>query len=298
MEKKRLLYLVSSDPIVSPFDVNMAYDAGFDAVIPYAAIDVAMVPGLVQDIMFSRGARGARFSSLFVSSSRVAVAEAMLKAARASLFPPFQIGLMVDPKGGYTTAAALWARVAGMARGPGPAAASRRKVLVAAGTGGVGRAVAVMAARDGASVTLTSRNLASAAEAAEEIATLFGVTVLPRAAPGEPELRALAEETDVLLATGAAGVRLLSRATLEALRPPKIVADVNAVPPHGLEGVKPQDNGAEMAPGIRTLGAMAVGELKFKVESSLLKDLLSADPPPVIDCETARRRALELLEVR
>src|SRR5437867_7658804 len=169
----------------------MAYDAGFDAVIPYASIDASMVPGLVQDIMFSRGAKGARFSSLFFSSSRVAVAEAMLKAARATLFPPFLVGLMVDPKGGYTTAAALWARVAAIGRSRGLGEPRRLRILVAAGTGAVGRAVAVMAARDGAAVTLTSRNLASAAEAAEEIATLFGVTVLPRAAPGEEELSVL-----------------------------------------------------------------------------------------------------------
>ena len=67
MERKRLLYLVSSDPRVSPFDINMAYDAGFDAVVPYPSVDVGMVPGLVQDIMFSRGAKGARFSSVFYS---------------------------------------------------------------------------------------------------------------------------------------------------------------------------------------------------------------------------------------
>jgi hypothetical protein len=41
---------------------------------------------------------------------------------------------------------------------------------------------------------------------------------------------------------------------------------------------------------------MAVGDLKFKVESSLLKDLLQAEVPPVIDSLAARRRASEILE--
>jgi len=298
VERKRLLYLVSSDPLVSPFDVNMAYDAGFDAVIPYASIDASMVPGLVQDIMFSRGAKGARFSSLFFSSSRVAVAETMLKAARGSLFPPFLLGLMVDPKGGYTTAAALWARVAALGRARGVGQPGRLKVVVAAGTGAVGRAAAAIAGRDGAAVTLTSRNLASAAEAAEEIAALFGVTVVPRAAPGEKELSVLAAGADVVLATGAAGVQLLSRAAIATLKGPKVIADVNAVPPHGLEAVRPQDSGTEVAPGVFALGAMAIGDLKFKIESALLKDLLTAETPPVIDLESARRRALDLLEMK
>ena len=296
MERKRLLYLISADARVSPFDVNMAYDAGFDAVIPYAGVDASDVPGLVQDIMFSRGAKGARFSSLFFSSAGVAAAEAMLQAARTTLFPPFQLGLMVDPRGGYTTAAALLARAAALCRDRGMGEIGRLRVLVAAGTGGVGRAAAAMAAQDGARVVLTSRSAASAAAAAREIESLFGAKVEPQAAPGESELAALAARSDVILATGAAGVALLTRRSIEALKGPKILADVNAVPPHGLEGVKPQDSGSEIGPGLHALGAMAVGDLKFKVESSLLKDLLQAEIPPVIDSLAARRRASEILE--
>jgi methylene-tetrahydromethanopterin dehydrogenase len=297
-ERKRLLYLVSSDPRVSPFDINMAYDAGFDAVIPYASIDVGAVPGLVQDVMFSRGAKGARFSSLFFSGSSVAAAEDMIQAARKTLFPPFILGLMADPRGGYTTAAALLARVATLCKSKGVGETGRLRVLVAAGTGGVGKAAVALLARDGASVTLTSRSQASAAAAAREIAALFGATVEPRAAPGEADLAALASTADVVLATGAPGVRLLSRKSIESLKGPKVLADVNAVPPHGLEGVGPQDNGSEIAPGIFVVGAMAVGDLKFKVEASLLRDLLSAEPPPTIDLQAARRRALEIEEHR
>ncbi len=298
MDRKRLLYLLSSDPRVSPFDINMAYDAGFDAVIPYASVDVGMVSGLVQDIMFSRGAKGARFSSLFFSGSNVARAESMLQAARRTLFPPFLMGLMIDPKGGYTTAAALVARVTLVDRGRRPGVTGRLKVLVAAGTGGVGKAAAALLARAGASVTLTSRSQASAAAAAQEIADLFGATVEPRTAGGEAERAALAAQADIVLATGAAGVQLLSKQSLDALKGPKVLADVNAVPPHGLEGVRPQDAGTEIAPGLLAIGAMAVGELKFKVESTLLKDLLTAETPPVIDLEAARRRATDLVESR
>jgi methylene-tetrahydromethanopterin dehydrogenase len=295
MERKRLLYLVSSDPRVSPFDINMAYDAGFDAVVPYASIDAGMVPGLVQDIMFSRGAKGARFSSVFFSGSSLALSEAMLKAARASLFPPFLLGLMIDPKGAYTTAAALVARVVARGGTRDPGEASRLKVLVLAGTGGVGRAAAALLARAGASVVLTSRNQASAAAAAQEIGALFGAEVEPRQAATESDRAVLAAESDIVLATGAAGVPLLSRQTIETLKGPKLLADVNAVPPHGLDGVRPQDDGVEVAPRVLAFGAMTVGETKFKVESTLLKDLLTAESPPVIDLEGARRRAVDLL---
>jgi methylene-tetrahydromethanopterin dehydrogenase len=298
VERKRLLYLISSDPRVSPFDINMAYDAGFDAVIPYAAVDVSMVQGLVQDIMFSRGAKGTRFSSIFFSGSDLTTAEGMLASARATLFPPFQIGLMIDPRGGYTTAAALLARVTAVSRTKGLGGLDQLKVVVAAGTGGVGKSAAAMAAAEGARVVLTSRSQAGAAAAAREVATLFKAEIEPRAAPTEAELAKVVAEADVILATGAAGARLLSRQTVQSLKGPKVVADVNAVPPHGIEGLRPQDDGSEIAPGVFGLGAMAVGDLKFKVETSFLKDLLTAEPPPVVDSRSARRRADEILGSR
>ena len=298
MERKRLLYLVSSDPQVSPFDINMAYDAGFDAVIPYAGVVVPAVRGLVQDIMFSRGPKGARSSSIFFSGSDLTAAEEMLAAARAALFDPLRVGLMIDPRGGYTTAAAILAKVAALARAKDLGDLGRLRVLVAAGTGGVGKTAAAMAARDGARVVLTSRRAESAAAAAREVAALFQAEVTPRAAATETELASLAHETDVVIATGPAGVQLLSRRAVQEMRGPKVLADVNAVPPAGIEGLKPQDDGTEVAPGIFGLGALSIGGLKFQIESTLLKDLLTAETAPALDSRAARQRADAILAAR
>jgi methylene-tetrahydromethanopterin dehydrogenase len=298
VERKRLLYLVSSDERVSPFDINMAYDAGFDAVIPYAAVAVSEVAGLVQDIMFSRGPKGARSSSLFFTGSDLDTAEAMLRAARAALFPPFLLGLMIDPKGGYTTAAALVAKTGALARARGLPGLDRLRVLVAAGTGVVGRTAAAFAARDGARVTLTSRRPEAAAAAARQVAALFETQIEGAAAPGESDLAALAAGADVILATGAAGARLLSREALRSLQGPKIVADVNAVPPAGIEGLQPPDDGTEIAAGVFGLGALAVGDLKMKIEAALLRDLAGSETSPVFDALAARRRAEEILAAR
>jgi len=298
VERKRLLYLVSSDPQVSPFDINMAYDAGFDAVIPYAGVVVPAVRGLVQDIMFSRGPKGARSSSIFFSGSDLTAAEEMLAAARAALFDPFRVGLMIDPRGGYTTAAAILAKVAALARAKDLGDLGRLRVLLAAGSAGVGKTAAAMAARDGARVILTSRRAESAAAAAREVAALFQAEVTPRAAATETELASLAHEADVVIATGPAGVQLLSRRTVQELRGPKVIVDVNAVPPAGIEGLKPQDDGTEVVPGIFGLGALSIGGLKFQVESTLLKDLLTAETAPVLDSRAARQRADGILAAR
>ena len=46
--------MISPQGNVSPFDVNMACDAGYDLVIPYTTVNLTDVKGLVQDAIFSR----------------------------------------------------------------------------------------------------------------------------------------------------------------------------------------------------------------------------------------------------
>ncbi|HZN03187.1 MAG TPA: methylene-tetrahydromethanopterin dehydrogenase N-terminal domain-containing protein [Candidatus Polarisedimenticolia bacterium] len=292
---KRLLFILAADRHVSPFDVALAHDAGFDAVHLYPEVAPEETRPLTQDLMFARGPKGAAASALFVTTADLARAEAAFRAAREALLDPFRIHLMIDPKGGYTTAAALLAKVEALSRRRGPGDLRGRTVAILGGTGGVGRAAAGMAAAAGARVLLTSRDTARAQAAAREVADLFGAAVESRAASGEKESAALVAEADVVLATGAAGARLLSRASLAGMKGPKVVADVNAVPPSGIEGLEPADQERELAPGVFGIGALAIGALKSKVESSLLRDLATSDKALVIDAAAAGRRAAEIV---
>ena len=45
---------------VSPFDVNMACDAGYDAIIPYTNVTLPDIKSLVQDAIFSRSLSNAK----------------------------------------------------------------------------------------------------------------------------------------------------------------------------------------------------------------------------------------------
>ncbi|MGB8515750.1 MAG: methylene-tetrahydromethanopterin dehydrogenase N-terminal domain-containing protein, partial [Pseudolabrys sp.] len=51
---KHILHMLTPLRHISPFDVNMALDAGYDAAIPYTEVTLGDVSGLVQDAMFSR----------------------------------------------------------------------------------------------------------------------------------------------------------------------------------------------------------------------------------------------------
>ena len=53
-ENPLILHALSPTKIVSPFDINMAYDSGFDNVATYTNITMDEVSDLVQDIIFSR----------------------------------------------------------------------------------------------------------------------------------------------------------------------------------------------------------------------------------------------------
>src|SRR3989304_5146565 len=106
MERKHLLYLFTTDAAASPFDVNMAYDAGFHAVVPYANVTEETGILLIQDGIFSRGPKGAKFTALFIGGNDVDLAETIRAAVSKSMFPPFQVSVMIDPKGAYTPAPA------------------------------------------------------------------------------------------------------------------------------------------------------------------------------------------------
>ena len=74
MERPHLLHMITPDANVSPFDVNMAYDAGFDAVIPYTHVAVKDVRGLDQDMIFSRSANDVKRTALFISGRDASLA--------------------------------------------------------------------------------------------------------------------------------------------------------------------------------------------------------------------------------
>ena len=76
----------------------------------------------------------------------------------------------------------------------------------------------------------------------------------------------------------------------------KVVADVNAVPPLGIEGVGTQDNGVpvEGANGAVGIGALAIGDIKYKTEIGMFKEMINASEPVYLDFRAAYRLAQDL----
>jgi len=52
MEKPFILHMLTTAKNLSPFDVNMAMDAGWVSALPYINVEASEVQGLVQDAIF------------------------------------------------------------------------------------------------------------------------------------------------------------------------------------------------------------------------------------------------------
>ena len=297
MERPWILHLFTPGAQASPFDVNMAADAGYELVAPYCQVALDGVAGLTQDAIFSRGPKGARRTGIFIGGRDVALAADMLERARRAMMPPFAVSLFADPSGAYTTAAALVACVEAALRRHHGIALTGRRVLLLGGTGPVGRIAAVLCSQAGATAVVGSHKGRDAADAAaHETGKRFDSVLAAASTRTRPELREALAAADVVMGVAAAGVQVMDaedRASAQRLR---VAADINAVPPAGLAGVGPMDDGQPVegtqAVGI---GALAIGNVKYQVQHRLLVRMRESDRPECFGFEEAFEVARGLL---
>lgn len=263
---KNLLLQLDSDKHPSAFDWVVANDAGVDGVLSYGGVGPGDVAPLVHGAIFTRGPADLRHTAIWIGGSDVAAGDALLEAAKKTFFGPFRVSLMMDSNGCNTTAAAAVARLAGALDLKG------KRAVILAGTGPVGVRAAVLLAREGASVTLTSRSLVRARAASDQLKARFGVEVTAAEARDDAGVAAALTGAEACLTAGAAGATLLRRSVWAAHPTLKAMADVNAVPPLGIEGIEAADKGAERE-GKRVFGALSVGSLKMKVHKACVARL-------------------------
>ena len=284
---------------VSPFDVNMAADAGFDIVVPYHGVTVEGVTALVQDAIFSRPPKRFNETAVFIGGYDVTRAADMLSAAKAALVPPFEIGLFADPNGAYTTSAALLALVKHHLEKRSGEGLEGRNVQIYGG-GPVGLCTAVLVAQQGGRPLLVrlTEMTPDKERALKEFGSRYGVDLPWVAAPGVEDKADVIASAHVVITSAKAGIRVLPRVLLDMAPDLVVAADVNAVPPGGIEGVEAGDNAVQLAEGTETpvgIGALAIGNVKYQVQHKLLKVLQEASEPAFLDLPDAFRLATELV---
>ena len=292
-----ILHMFTPGRQMSPFDINMAADAGYQLLPTYTEVGLDAVHGLTQDAIFSRGPSGVARTGLFIGGRDVMLAADMLDAARRAMVPPFVVSAMADPSGSYTTAAALVACVEAQLRKVHGAELSGRKVVILGGTGTVGRVAGVLAHQLGAKVQLSSHlGEAAAQQAAAETSARFGGELGGVSGATPADVRASIAEAEVVMACAAAGIQVLGEVDREAASRLLVAADVNAVPPSGIAGVDVMDSG-KLLPGCRAvgIGALAIGNVKYQVQHRLLLRMREAEEAVYLSFPEALALARELL---
>jgi methylene-tetrahydromethanopterin dehydrogenase len=292
MEKPFLLHLFTPTPNASPFDVNMAYDAGYHAVIPYTNVTLDQIAPLTQDCIFSRGPKGAKRSGIFIGGREIGLAADMLDAAKRAMVPPFEVSVFADPSGAFTTAAAMVACVERQLRKAHATDLNGKQVVILGGTGPVGTAAAVLASSAGAQVRIASHSSFDRARMTAEVARArYGANAQAAVAGSNDERRDAVADADVVFATAKAGVQVMSSGDLAQAKKLLVAADLNAVPPAGIEGLGVMDDGAPLkgagsakAVGI---GALAVGNVKYQNMRALFEAMIQAEKALYLDFRDA-----------
>jgi predicted dinucleotide-binding enzyme len=278
---KRILIQLDCDPQPSTFDAVVAVDAGAEVLLRHGGITPDNVVPLVHGAMFTRGGGDLAATAIFVGGSDVAAAEAVYRRIQQTFFGPVRVGVMLDPAGANTTASAAVVAAARHLPLGDEAADGRLRALVLGGTGPVGQRVARLLARRHAHVTVASRSEPRAAEVCERIRSQvvdgrLHAVAMPGAAAPTGAFREALEQAELIVAAGAAGVTLLDAAGRSFARAARVLIDLNAVPPAGIDGVMATDK-AKTDGSLVVYGALGVGGTKMKIHRAAIARLFESN---------------------
>ncbi len=274
MLKRSILIQLDTDIHPSVFDRVVAVDAGVDEVFSYGGVTPEKLQPAVHGAIFTRGPADLCRTAIFIGGNDVAKAEELLVEAKKHMIPAFglEVSLMLDANGCNTTASAAVRSVEKHISGPG------HRAMVLGGTGPVGQRAALLLAQGGFEVFLASRSLERSLAVVQAVGKMTqNPAKIHGIAPNSTAqwLEAL-QGVQVVISTGAAGICLLPKAIWQAAHDIRVLVDLNAVPPLGIEGVTVLDNGADRE-GRISYGALGVGGLKMRLHRKAIQTLFESN---------------------
>ena len=285
---RKILIQLDCDSQPSTFDSVVAVDAGAEVLLRHGNVTPDAAVPLVHGAMFTRGGAELASTAIFIGGSDVTAAEAVFDRVKKTFFGPVRVSVLLDPAGANTTASAAVVAAGRHLPLGDPAAAASLHAVVLGGTGPVGQRVARLLVRKGASVTVVSRSSSRAEEVCRRITTAVPEgRVEPAHADGTitagtPFARILSE-AHLIVSAGAAGATLLGAAGRGLASRAKVLIDLNAVPPAGIEGVAATDK-ARQDGGAVVYGALGVGGTKMKIHRAAIRQLFESNDA-ILDAE-------------
>lgn len=276
---KDILVYFGTDRQPSPYDILFAYDTGFDLIQSYNNVGIGEIVSLVQDVMFARGKKGVNHTAIFLGGSDIELVNSLAEKARETMFTPYQISIMQDPKGAYTTAAALLVKVI-QALSLKNEKIEDKNILLLGGTGPVGIICAGILIGHGANVTISSRSnkgkvFYDAIIKSAEINRIKGINCTLGSLSGiciksPDEVLESAGNSQIILSTGHPGIEMLRKGTLIKFKNCLVAADISTVNPPGITDID-IENDIKPVGNILTMGGLTIGKLKSKTAIKMLK---------------------------
>jgi len=275
---RKLLLQLDTSPNPSVFDRVVAYDGGADDIMSCTNVTEENVRDLVHGAIFTRGPKELHNTAIFIGGTDMSAGERLLNVVKDVFFGPMRVSVMLDSNGSNTTA------VAAVVKLQQAGDVKNRHAVVTGATGPVGMRAAGLLAQAGAHVTVTSRRAEGGAKLAADIKRRFGTTVTPVTMADASQAAGVMQGCEFLLSAGGFGVNLVPRQAWAGRPGLRAAADLNAVPPLGVEGIEAMDNGVDRD-GIKTYGALGIGGLKMKLHKACIAKLFERNDL-VLDAES------------
>jgi len=271
-EKRKILVHLDADMHPSLFDRVVAIDAGVDELFSYGKVKQEQVKDLVHGCIFTRGPKDLNRTAIYIGGSDVVAAEELLTEARKHLLPQFglSVSLMLDANGANTTAAAA-------VRSASRHVELHQAEAVVLGAGPVGQRIALLLAGQGATVHLADRLPATAIEACRRIKErLPEARITPVIIREENDIAFALQTASILFAAGPTGKQVLTASAWQQAPKLKVMIDLNAVPPAGIDGIEAMDTG-KIRNNVACFGPLGVGGLKMKIHRAAIASLFTGN---------------------
>ena len=293
---RSILHMLTPLKHMSPFDVNMAVDAGFQVISTYTQVAPEETIPLVQDSIFSRAPQDGVRTAIFIVGKNAELALDMMDAAKRAFVPPFENHVFADPAGAFTTGAAMVAEVRRALVNHYGSKLDGQRITIFGGGGVVAYVAAVISAQEGAHPTLVGHDGAEGVAAiAARMRERFSVEVGAADGSCVAARRAAIADATVILSAGPAGVPILSAQDLACAPDVMVASDVNAVPPAGIHGIDVHARCSALPTGRGlAIGALAVGNTKYQTQSRLFRRMLQANHPLSLDFRHAYEVAVDV----
>lgn len=279
MTKKRILIQLDTDPQPSVFDAVVAIDAGVDRLLQYGNVKPEQVRDLVHGAMYTRGPKDLDRTAFFVGGANVAHGETIFSIIQETLHDPFRVSCMLDCNGSNSTAAAAVLSASRHVKLEGSTA------MVLAATGPVGQRICRILANEKCKVYISSRTMDRSQEVFDKLLQ-YGcdpARLVAISTSDEAWVAKSMQESEMVFACGAAGVRLMTGEQLKKCPRLRVAVDLNAVPPLGIDGIGLTDQGVERD-GRHDYGALGVGGLKMKIHKHSVVALFESNGK-ALDCQ-------------